>query len=315
MLDNMPYGGYNAGMVNRIASDKQARILNMLVEGSSMRSITRIEECGINTVKRLVVEAGKACMEYHNQHVHDVPAQVVQCDEIWAFLYAKRKNVESAVAAPEGAGDIWTWTAIDAQSKLMISWLVSTSRDSDSAIELMDDLRARTAGRFQLTTDGLNAYPEAVEGAFGGDVDFAQLIKLYADTPREEARRYSPSDWVGSHRQVVNGDPKRENISTSHVERHNLTMRMSMRRYTRLTNAFSKKFENHCYAAALYFTFYNFCRPHTTLTKAAGGYKTTPAMAAGIADRAHNIRWLSDIVSEHMPKPGKRGPYKARAAA
>lgn len=278
-----------------------------------MRSITRIEGCGINTVKRLVVTAGQACMAYHDAQVRNVTAQVVQCDEIWSFLYAKRKNVEYAVSAPAEAGDIWTWTAIDSDSKLLISWLVSTSRDGDSAIEIMDDLRARTASRFQLTTDGLNAYPEAVEGAFGGDEDFAQLIKIYADAPREEARRYSPSEWVSSRKEVVVGDPDWYDISTSHVERHNLTMRMSLRRYTRLTNAFSKKFEHHCYAAALYFTYYNFCRPHTTLTKAAGGYKTTPAMAAGLADRAHDIRWLSDLVSAHMPKPSKRGPYKARA--
>ena len=313
MLDNLPDVQYNSGMVNRIAADKQARILNMLVEGSSMRSITRIEGCGINTVKRLVVEAGKACMAYHDQHVRDVPAELVQCDEIWAFLYAKRKNVEYAKAAPEEAGDVWTWTAIDSDSKMLISWLVSTSRDGDSAIELMDDLRARTSRRFQLTTDGLNAYPEAVEGAFGGDVDFAQLIKIYADTPREEARRYSPAECVDTRTEVIVGDPDERFISTSHVERHNLTMRMSMRRYTRLTNAFSKKFENHCYAAALYFTYYNFCRPHTTLTKERGGYKTTPAMAAGLTDRVHDIRWLSDLVTESMPKPGKRGSYKARA--
>ena len=300
-------------MANRIAPDKQARILNMLVEGASMRSITRIEGCGINTVKRLVVAAGKACMEYHNEHVRDVQAQVVQCDEIWAFLYAKRKNVKGAVAAPEEAGDIWTWTAIDSDSKLLISWLVSTSRDSDSAIELMDDLRERTASRFQLTTDGLNAYADAVEGAFGGNVDFAQLIKLYSDAPREEARRYSPSECLGTRQEVIVGDPDKRLISTSHVERHNLTMRMSMRRYTRLTNAFSKKFENHCYAAALYFTYYNFCRPHTTLTKRAGGYRTTPAMAAGLTDRLHDIRWLSEMVTQNMPKPGKRGAYNRRA--
>ncbi len=313
MLDIVAVLQYNPGMANRISPDKQARILNMLVEGSSMRSITRIEQCGINTVKRLVVEAGKACMEYHDQHVREVPAQVVQCDEIWAFLYAKRKNVDYAVAAPEEAGDVWTWTAIDSDSKLLISWMVSNARDGATALELMDDLRARTTGRFQLTTDGLNAYPEAVEGAFGGDVDFAQLIKVYASAPPEEARRYSPAECIDTRKEVVVGDPDERLISTSYVERHNLTMRMSMRRFTRLTNAFSKKFENHCYAQALYFTYYNFCRPHTTLTKAAGGYRTTPAMAAGLADRAHDIRWLSEMIAERMPKPGKRGPYKPRS--
>jgi len=302
-------------MVNRISPDKQTRILNMLVEGASLRSITRIEGCSLHTVLRLVETAGKACMEYHDHHVRGVPAQVVQCDEIWAFLYAKRKNVGRAIAAPAEAGDTWTWTAIDSDSKLLISWYVSTARDGESAIELMDDLRERTTGRFQLTTDGLNAYPDAVEGAFGGDVDFAQLIKIYADTPREEARRYSPSEWVGSKREIVNGDPDERLISTSHVERHNLTMRMSIRRFTRLTNAFSKKFSNHCYAQALYAVHYNFCRPHTTLTKRAGGYKTTPAMAAGLTDGVHDIRWLSNLVSKSMPTPGKRGPYKKKQAA
>ncbi len=301
-------------MVYRVSAEKQTRILNMLVEGSSMRAITRIEDCGINTVKRLQIAAGEACEKHHDQHVRDVPAQVVQCDEIWGFLYAKRKNVEHAVAAPDEAGDVWAWTAIDSDTKLVISWVVSTSRDGQAALALMDDLRERTTGRFQLTTDGLNAYPDAVEGAFGGDVDFAQLVKIYADTPREEARRYSPSEWVGSKREVIAGDPDERLISTSHVERHNLTMRMSIRRLTRLTNGFSKKFDRHCDALALYFTYYNFCRPHTTLTKRAGGYKTTPAMAAGLADSVHDMRWLSDLITESMPKPGKRGPYKKKQA-
>ena len=301
-------------MVNRISPDKQIRILNMLVEGASMRSITRIENCGINTVKRLVVTAGKACIDYHDQHVREVPAQVVQCDEIWAFLYAKRKNVEQAMAAPDEAGDVWTWTAIDSDSKLLISWAVSTSRDGATALDLMDDLRARTANRFQLTTDGLSAYPEAVEGAFGGNVDFAQLIKIYADAPREEARRYSPSECVGTRQEVVVGDPDERFISTSHVERHNLTMRMSMRRFTRLTNAFSKKYENHCYAQALYFTYYNFCRPHSTLTKRNNGYKTTPAMAAGLTDRAYDLAWLSEMASEYFPQPKPRGSYQKQGA-
>ena len=302
-------------MANRISADKQARILNMLVEGASLRSITRIESCSLHTVLRLVETAGKVCLDYHDQHVRDVPAQLVQCDEIWAFLYAKRKNVESAKTPPAEAGDVWTWTAIDSDSKLLISWLVSMSRDGDSAIELMDGLRARTTGRFQLTTDGLNAYPEAVEGAFGGDVDFAQLIKIYAAATPEEARRYSPAECIDTRTEVISGDPDERFISTSYVERHNLTIRMSNRRFTRLTNAFSKKFANHCYAQALYSVYYNFCRPHTTLTKNADGYKTTPAMAAGLTNSVYSIRWLSGLVTESMPKPGKRGPYKEKQGA
>lgn len=314
MLDNVGCIRYNPVMVNRVSAEKQSRILNMLVEGSSMRAITRIEDCGINTVKRLQIAAGAACEQYHDQHVRDVPAELVQCDEIWGFLYAKRKNVEYAVAAPEEAGDVWCWTAIDSDTKLVISWAVSTSRDGQTALSLMDDLRARTTGKFQLTTDGLNAYPEAVEGAFGGDVDFAQLIKVYADAPPEEARRYSPSECVDTRKEVIVGDPDERFISTSHVERHNLTMRMSLRRLTRLTNAFSKKFDRHCDALALYFTYYNFCRPHTTLTKERGGRKTTPAMASGLTDSLHDIRWLSEMVTESMPKSGKRGPYKKSQA-
>ena len=280
-----------------------------------MRSITRIENCAFNTVKRCLIDAGKACWDYHDRHVTGIPAQLVQCDEIWSFLYAKSKNVENAVRAPKEAGDVWTWTAIDSDSKLMISWAVSTSRDGETALALMDDLRARTAGRFQLTTDGLNAYPGAVEGAFGGNVDFAQLIKIYAETPPEEATRYSPSEWVASRKDVIVGDPDERFISTSHVERHNLTMRMSMRRFTRLTNGFSKKFENHCYALAMYFTFYNFCRAHTTLTKERGGYRTTPAMAAGLTDRVYDMDWLVEMVNATLPKPGKRGPYKKRSSS
>lgn len=300
-------------MPNTASAEKQARILKLLVEGNSMRSITRIEDCGINTVKRLQVAAGKACTEFHDRHVRDVPVQVVQCDETWGFLYAKRKNVEHATAAPPEAGDVWCWTAIDSDTKLLISWTVSNSRDGLTALDLMDDLRARTTGRFQLTTDGLNAYPEAVEGAFGGNVDFAQLIKIYAATPPEDARRYSPADCIATRQEVVVGDPDIQLISTSHVERHNLTMRMSLRRLTRLTNAFSKKFSRHCDALAIYFTYYNWCRPHTTLTKRAGGYKTTPAMAAGLADRVHGMDWLVELVNASRSKPAKRGPYKPRS--
>ena len=171
-----------------------------------MRSISRIENCSFNTVKKCLLDAGKACWEYHDRNVREIPAQLVQCDEIWSFLYAKAKNVEYAVKAPPEAGDIWTWTAIDSESKLMISWAVSTSRDGQTALDLMDDLRARTADRFQLTTDGLNAYPGAVEGAFGGSIDFAQLVKIYAEPPEDETR-YSPSEWVASRKDIIVGNP------------------------------------------------------------------------------------------------------------
>ena len=299
-------------MVNRISRDKQIRILQMLVEGSSMRSITRIENCSINTVDRLVVAAGKACRDYHDANVRNVPSERVQCDEIWAFLYAKRKNVDNAIAAPSEAGDAWTWTAIDADSKLVVSWAVSSARDGMTAIDIMDDLRERTTRRFQLTTDGLGAYLEGVEGAFGGNVDYAQLVKMYGQAGGEDARRYSPAECIGARKEVIVGNPNPDFINTSYVERHNLTMRMSMRRFTRLTNAFSKKWENHCHAQALYFVYYNWCKPHTSLSKP---YKTTPAMAAGLTDRIYDMGWLADLANERFAKPGPRGPYKKRARA
>ena len=277
-----------------------------------MRSVSRATGVSINTVTKLLVAAGEACARFHDETVREVLALTVQCDEVWSFCYAKRRNVEYAVAAPAEAGDVWTWTGIDADSKLIVSWHVSPSRDSDAAIEIMDDLRARLANRVQVTTDGLKSYLEAVEGAFGSDVDYAQLVKLYGDPPREEARRYSPVECVGAVRQEVSGNPDWDHISTSFVERQNLTMRMGMRRFTRLTNAFSKKLENHCHMLALYFVHYNFCRSHTTLTKRANGYKTTPAMATGLAERVHDMTWLVGLVNASMPKPVKRGPYGPR---
>ena len=275
-----------------------------------MRSISRVADVSINTVTKLLVDAGEACADIHDRKVRNVTAKRVQCDEIWSFCHAKQKNVPDALAAPEGAGDVWTWTAIEAQSKLIVSWYVG-DRSGQSAMVLMDDLRERIANRIQLTTDGHKAYVDAVEGVFGGDVDYAMLIKLYGATPTPPGR-YSPAECIGARKTPIEGDPDLKHVSTSYVERQNLTMRMSMRRFTRLTNAFSKKFDNHMHALALYFVFYNFARIHKSL-------KVSPAMAAGLADRLWSMEDIALAVEARAAKPalGKRGPrgsYKPRAA-
>lgn len=292
--------------MNKLPLEKRRQILAMLCEGSSMRSISRVCDVSINTVSKALVDAGQACIAIHNDKVKDVKSSRVECDEIWSFCYAKKKNVKTAKDAPEGAGDVWTWTAIDADTKLIVSYLVG-GRDAEYAMEFMDDLRARLANRVQLTTDGHRAYLEAVEGAFGGDVDYAQLVKIYGASSDSAKGRYSPAECTGIKKRRVEGNPNVNNVSTSYVERQNLTMRMSMRRFTRLTNAFSKKLENHIHALALYFVFYNFCRIHKTL-------KVTPAMAAGIADTLWS---LEDVIAkvDEMNPPKKRGPYKKRKKA
>ena len=290
--------------MNKLPVEKRNQALSMLVEGSSLRSISRVAGISFNTVLKLLVDAGEACEAYHNERVRDVNTRRVQCDEIWAFCYSKQKNAPAVVGDPDHAGDAWTWTAIDSDSKLILSWLVSPSREGAYAIELMDDLRARLANRVQLTTDGHRAYLEAVEGAFGGDVDYAQLVKLYGSTGVEEQRRYSPARFNGSEKRPVVGNPNPRDISTSYVERHNLTMRMSMRRFTRLTNAFSKKLANHCHALSLYFVWYNFCKAHKTLG-------TTPAVAAGLAQEPLGLDWIGAMIDERT-KPGPRGPYKGK---
>ena len=269
-----------------------------------MRSISRTVGVSINTVTKLLVDAGEACAEFHHKAVRNVEAKRVQCDEIWSFCYAKQKNVPTAIDAPKEAGDVWTWTALDPDSKLIISYLIG-GRDSGYALEFMDDVKSRLANREQLTTDGHKAYLEAIEDAFGGDVDYAQLIKLYGDAPKSEKVRYSPAQCNGTRRRTVTGNPDREHVSTSHVERHNLTMRMSMRRFTRLTNAFSKKINNHIHMLSLYFVHYNFCRIHKTL-------KVTPAMEAGLADTLYDIDFIVDLIDAKEAKPKKRGPYKKR---
>ena len=287
-----------------LPDSKREQILSLLVEGSSMRTIARVVDVSFNTVNKLLVEAGRACDAFHDEHVRNVHASRVQCDEIWSFCYAKQKNVPGAKAAPEEAGDVWTWTALESDSKLILSWMVG-GRDVGYATEFMNDLRDRLATRVQLTTDGHRAYLEAVEGAFGKNVDYAQLVKLYGEAPdRGPERKYSPSVCNGSKKRRITGAPKKRHVSTSHVERHNLTMRMSMRRFTRLTNAFSKKLDNHCHALALYFVFYNFMKVHTTL-------RVTPAMEAGLADRVWGWNDILKLIDERKPPP-KRGPYKKR---
>lgn len=272
-----------------------------------MRTISRIADVSINTVAKLLVEAGEACLAIHDETVRNVRASKVQCDEIWSFCYAKEKNVVTAKAAPAGAGDVWTWTAIDSETKLMVSYFVG-DRSSESAIILMDDLRDRLANRVQLTTDGHRAYLEAVEGAFGANVDYAQLVKMYGgEVGKGPEKRYSPAECTGTRKRTVEGRPDERHVSTSHVERMNLSIRMQNRRFTRLTNAFSKKLDNHIHALALYFAFYNFCRIHKSL-------RMSPAMAAGITDRLWSLDDIVAKIDAMAPAPKPRGPYKKRGA-
>ena len=290
--------------MNKLPLAKRVQILSMPCEGSSMRSISRVVDVSINTVSALLVEAGRACAAHHDEAVIGVKAKRVQCDEIWSFCYAKEKNVVTAKAAPEEAGDVWTWTAIDADSKLIVSYLVG-GRDAGYANEFMSDVAARLSNRVQLTTDGHKAYLDAVEGAFGSDVDYAMLIKLYGPTVGG-AGRYSPAECTGIVKHRIEGKPERKHVSTSYVERQNLTMRMSMRRFTRLTNAFSKKAENHAHALALYFTFYNFVRMHKTL-------RCTPAMAAGLTGKLWSMEDVVALIDARAEAPKARGTYKPRA--
>jgi len=291
--------------MNKLPLTKRVQILSMLCEGSSMRSISRVADVSINTVTKLLVDAGEACLALHDEQVRNVKASRIQCDEIWSFCYAKAKNVAKATAAPEGAGDVWTWTALDADTKLMVGYFVG-DRSGESAAILMDDLQTRLSNRVQLSTDGHKAYLQAVEGAFGGGIDYAIIDKIYRTAPEMRQGRYSPPVCTGVRKRMVEGAPDPKHVSTSYVERSNLSIRMQNRRFTRLTNAFSKKLDNHIHALALYFAFYNFVRIHKTL-------RMTPAMAAGITDKLWSMDGIAELIEARRPQPGKRGPYKKRA--
>lgn len=288
--------------MNKLDAAARSQILHLLCEGQSIRATTRVTGASKNTVIKLLVDAGKACMAYHDANVQDVKAKRIQVDEIWSFTYAKQKNVAVAKAAPDGAGDTWTWTAIDADSKLIVSYFVG-GRDGECAMWFMDDLRSRLANRVQLTSDGHKAYLEAVEGAFGDDIDYAMLVKIYGASSDSAKGRYSPAECTGARKERITGNPDKAHISTSYAERQNKTMRMHMRRFTRLTDGFSKKVENHAYAVALHMMYYNFVRIHTTL-------RVTPAMAAGVSSRLWEIGDIVKLVEDAEVKPAKRSPYK-----
>lgn len=289
MLDDKHKGSDNRGM-NKLPTAKRAQILQMMVEGVSIRAIVRLTGASKNTVAKLLVDAGTAFAEYQDAHLRNLPCKRVQVDEIWSFVYAKAKNVPTAKAAPAEAGDIWTWTAIDAETKLVPSFFVG-GRDAFAAHTFMRDLADRLGNRVQLTSDGNKVYLDAVERAFGSEIDYAMLVKHYGPAPDGNQRRYSPAECIGSTIGTVTGAPDRKHVSTSYVERQNLSMRMGMRRFTRLTNGFSKKAENHAHAIAIYFMHYNFVRIHTSL-------RVTPAMAAKVTDRLWDVADMVKVLED-----------------
>lgn len=291
--------------MNKLPTAKRVQILQMLCEGSSMRAVSRVCDVSINTVTKLLEDAGRFCFFFHDQRVRGVKSERVQVDEIWSFNYAKAANLPNAKAAPTGAGDVWTWTALDADSKLIVSWLVG-ERDANWAEAFLEDLAYRMSGRIQLTSDGHPAYTLPVARAFMGDVDYAQLVKIYGQ-PRDSRIAATP-ECIGIKKTPIFGNPDPAHISTSFVERSNLSMRMHMKRFARLTNAHSKKLNNHRHAISLYFTFYNWTRIHKTL-------RTTPAMAAGLTDHVWTMDEIIGLMDESAPKPGRPKTYKKRVSA
>jgi IS1 family transposase len=269
--------------MNRLSTERRGQIIGCLVEGMSIRATVRITGAAKNTVTKLLVDLGEACAEYQDGALTNLDLHTIECDEIWSFAYAKAKNVPQEFKGTPGYGDVWTWTALDADTKLVPSWLVG-ERTTQDCYEFLRDLKSRLlpGQRIQLTTDGFGSYPPVVDALWGSGIDYAQIIKDYTDAPKDEQRRYSPPSCKVVDINVLSGDPDANRISTSYVERQNLTMRMGMRRFTRLTNGFSKKVENLAQAVSLHYMHYNFGRTHQTLT--IDGRKRTPAMAAGVAE-------------------------------
>lgn len=290
-IDSLTAQAYTEGM-NKLSSSKRTQIVAALVEGNSIRATCRMTGAAKGTVLKLLADLGKACREYQDKTLRNLTCTKIQCDEIWSFVYAKDKNAPQEMKNNGQAGNAWTWTALDADSKLMVSWLVG-GRDAGYASEFMQDVASRLSNRVQLTTDGHRAYLEAVEGAFGGDIDFAQLVKLYGNEGGVSSEvRYSPAQCTGTEKNTIVGNPDSKAISTSFVERQNLTMRMSIRRFTRLTNAFSKKIENLEHAVSLHFMYYNFARVHQTL-------RVTPAMEAGVSDHIWKIEEIVSLLDSN----------------
>ena len=275
--------------MNRLPLARRCAVIAALVEGVSIRATVRMTGVAKNTITKLVTDLGPACAQYMDHTLRNLSCRRIECDELWSFCYAKAKNVPDEKRGIFGYGDIWTWVALDADTKLVCSWLVG-SRDGGSATEFMQDLAGRLAHRVQLTTDGLRVYLDAVEDAFGVDIDYSMLIKLYGRPPEAETR-YSPATIIGCQAATITGHPEARFVSTSYVERQNLTVRMSMRRYTRLTNGFSKKLDNHVAAVAIHYMHYNFCRVHQTL-------RVTPAMEAGISDHIWSVAELVNVLVE-----------------
>lgn len=277
--------------MNRLSTKERAQIIGMMCEGMAIRAISRLTGASKNTIVKLLKDAGEACLAYQDGAFRDLSCKRVQVDEIWSFVGAKEANVDRDKKI-QGWGDCWTWTAIDADTKLVPCWLVGP-RNAAAANYFIRDLAGRMRDRIQLTSDGFGAYPVAIDRNFGSDVDFAQLVKVYGKPENAEAVRYSPPKCVGAEKHPRRGNPDPDHISTSFAERQNLTMRMNMRRFTRLTNAFSKKVENHAHAISIYFMHYNFVRIHQTL-------RVTPAMAAGVTDKLWSLEDIVRIVDEHM---------------